>query len=685
MKYLIVYFLIITNSLFGQIADLPSLIAKVDPAVVKVYVLDDRGEPVSQGSGVAINTNGTFITNFHVLEGARKAVILTPEGKQHEVGKILDYSADKDLIKFTVNSKGASFKAVEISTELPLKGSNVFSLGYPNGFLLEGESTVSTGIISGSRTVGENKLIQTTTPITHGSSGGGLFDNKGLLIGITTGTFAGNVEDLHANMNKVVPAYEINTLVQKYNWTLEELYLNTRDLTCYLTGLALYNQEEYMQAFTVFNDCLEERKYDPKIFYLMGTCLFHIGRGATSEGYTQPDKEILTRALDFYKAALEIEQDYVPVFCYSSMILEYLGDLENAFTLAQKAYELNPQSPFSNYALAKQYANKDDWKEAHKYMRNAIIIAEEKENNKGYLHQYYLELAIFSLMIGEQTNSDNYFEKSIELNSMNMDAYFHYGLSLKRRQLFDKACNYLTQLQNLSPHYAIPGIGSVKNEVEELKCKNPDQGSIKEVKIGLQIWMAENLNVEHFRNGDPIPQAKTKEEWIKAGNEGKPAWCYYNNDKKNRTTYGKLYNWYAVNDPRGLAPEGWRVPSLDNWKYLIQYLGGNEVAGKKMKVGFINDTSSTNSSGFSARAGGSRLPNGLFNGGLGLQGWYWAFTVDGIGMITLYSDFPMIDAVEFEMEKVKEDFDWKRIGFSVRCVKEIENDNLKKPILIIYD
>ena len=70
------------------------------------------------------------------------------------------------------------------------------------------------------------------------------------------------------------------------------------------------------------------------------------------------------------------------------------------------------------------------------------------------------------------------------------------------------------------------------------------------VTIGTQVWMTKNLDVATFRNGDPIPQAKTDEEWEKAREEGKPAWCYYKNKKKNGKKYAKLYNWYAVTDSR---------------------------------------------------------------------------------------------------------------------------------------
>lgn len=101
--------------------------------------------------------------------------------------------------------------------------------------------------------------------------------------------------------------------------------------------------------------------------------------------------------------------------------------------------------------------------------------------------------------------------------------------------------------------------------------KSNSEINIKTVKIGTQTWMTENLNLSTFRNGNPIPEAKTIEEWERAGNEGKPAWCYYNNDPRNGAKYGKLYNWFAINDPRGLAPEGWHVSNLDDWNILDLY------------------------------------------------------------------------------------------------------------------
>ena len=99
--------------------------------------------------------------------------------------------------------------------------------------------------------------------------------------------------------------------------------------------------------------------------------------------------------------------------------------------------------------------------------------------------------------------------------------------------------------------------------------------SPSEVTIGEQTWMNKNLDVTTFRNGDPIQEVTTYEEWIKLGEKGIPTWCYYENDSDYGEKYGKLYNWHAVKDPRGLAPKGWHVPSKSEWETLISFLGAS--------------------------------------------------------------------------------------------------------------
>lgn len=142
-----------------------------------------------------------------------------------------------------------------------------------------------------------------------------------------------------------------------------------------------------------------------------------------------------------------------------------------------------------------------------------------------------------------------------------------------------------------------------------------DNVPYKEVIIGDQVWMTKNLNVDKFRNGDTIPEAKTNEEWNEAGEKGEPAWCYFDNLALNGTYYGKLYNWYAVNDNRGLAPEGWKIPSDNDWNVLIDYLGGENEAGAKLITRLENSRRNEfEQTGFNGLKGGYRGLHGVFYG-----------------------------------------------------------------------
>lgn len=139
--------------------------------------------------------------------------------------------------------------------------------------------------------------------------------------------------------------------------------------------------------------------------------------------------------------------------------------------------------------------------------------------------------------------------------------------------------------------------------------------------------MTENLNVDKFRNGDLIPEAKTEADWLLAGENKQAAWSYYNNEPANDKKLHKLYNWYAVNDPRGLDPDGWKVPSEAEWTALIDYLGGEGVAGSKLKStsGWEENGNGTNESGFSALRGGFRNAAGQFDL-INTHGGWWSST-----------------------------------------------------------
>jgi uncharacterized protein (TIGR02145 family) len=106
--------------------------------------------------------------------------------------------------------------------------------------------------------------------------------------------------------------------------------------------------------------------------------------------------------------------------------------------------------------------------------------------------------------------------------------------------------------------------------------------NLPSIDIGNQQWTTQNLDVDRFINGDIISQSKNEKEWIDNFNKKTACWCYFLFDSKNKK-YGKIYNWYAVFDPRGLAPSGWQIPNQNDWNNLVTYLGGEDFAGKKIK------------------------------------------------------------------------------------------------------
>jgi uncharacterized protein (TIGR02145 family) len=235
--------------------------------------------------------------------------------------------------------------------------------------------------------------------------------------------------------------------------------------------------------------------------------------------------------------------------------------------------------------------------------------------------------------------------------------------------------------------YFTPGLGAtttttqpitqpiVKSENTSVPVSSPPSGAggldygygtagARTVNVGTQEWLGKNLNVDRFANGDPILEAKTEGEWARAGENKQPAWCYYNNDPALGRTYGKLYNWYAVNDPRGLAPSGWHVPSDDEWTALTNYLGGEAAAGLPMKStsGWLENGNGNNSSGIAGLPGGLRSPNGSFNY-LGKLGYWWSASESA-------SDKAWYRVLYYNFGGVFRYGGSKSCGFSVRCLRD---------------
>jgi uncharacterized protein (TIGR02145 family) len=185
------------------------------------------------------------------------------------------------------------------------------------------------------------------------------------------------------------------------------------------------------------------------------------------------------------------------------------------------------------------------------------------------------------------------------------------------------------------------------------------------VLIGDQLWMAENLKVTHYRNGDEIPTGLDNTNWTST-TQG--AFAVYGDDPMNAETYGNLYNWYAVDDSRGVCPEGFHVPTDNEFTVLTDYLDGTSVAGGKMKeAGFGHwnspNTGATNESGFTGLPAGYRYYSTGVYYGMGDYGYFWSST-------EYSSNFAWYRELNYDYSEVDRGSISKRNGFSVRCLRD---------------
>ena len=193
------------------------------------------------------------------------------------------------------------------------------------------------------------------------------------------------------------------------------------------------------------------------------------------------------------------------------------------------------------------------------------------------------------------------------------------------------------------------------------------------VAIGDQCWFAENLRNEHYANGDAIPGELSDGEWSSTtsgavtvfGEGTSPVWSGSDDEVSNLADYGRLYNWYAVDDARGLCPSGWHVPTDQEYTTLTDGLGGTSVAGGKMKSSPEDSPSwdGTNTSGFSGLAGGYRGYTGDFTE-VGYDGYFWSASASA------YETFAWSRELGGGNAEVDKNFYNLRDGFSVRCVRD---------------
>jgi len=272
----------------------------------------------------------------------------------------------------------------------------------------------------------------------------------------------------------------------------------------------------------------------------------------------------------------------------------------------------------------------------------------------------------FNRTIKSTTESDGSYDWNIPTDLTESSSYKIKITSTSNSSVHDYSDSYFTIQQG-------GGTGTVTDI---------DGNVYQTIIIGDQEWMMENLKVTHYRNGDPIPHLTNNDDWTSTSSG---AYCYYNNSSANGDTYGALYNWYAVNDSRGIAPEGWHVPTDDDWKELEMYLGmtqaqaddtgwrgtneGSKLAGNSdlWNNGALENNAEFGTSGFSSLPGGYRSSyygDGTFHH-IGNDAHFWSSSEYSSG-------YAWLRTLLYVYSEVGRYVSYKWCGFSVRCIRSVE-------------
>ena len=298
-----------------------------------------------------------------------------------------------------------------------------------------------------------------------------------------------------------------------------------------------------------------------------------------------------TNAIIDYTTAIGINPKYFEAYNDRGTAKGKIKDYYAAISDFSKALEINPRfsQAYNNRGLAKAYLND--------YQGAILDFTVAVENNPEYSDFYY-NRGLSKYFLKDYYSAIEDYTKAIELTPEFNKAYFNRGIV--KQLLGDKegSCLDWRKASEFGNEKAIEFIGKF---CDNFKAKSPlkinnnlnststnelidIEGNLyKTVKIGDQIWMSQNLNVSHFRNGDSIPEVVNMREWQDAWRNEKPAWCYPINLNNLGPTYGKLYNWFAVNDSRGLAPVNYKIPNIWEWRNLIDYFGNTGLAGNTIK------------------------------------------------------------------------------------------------------
>jgi tetratricopeptide (TPR) repeat protein len=438
---LFVFFLLDALS-FGQ-ENLPAVIKKVQPSVVSILIVNEGGKVSGQGSGFFVNAGGDLITSRHVLEGANRASIITSEGKEFPVQKVIAEDPDGDLIQISVALEGETVQPLRISPAVPEAGERVIVIGTPLGL----EKTVSDGIVSAVRDIpGFGKIIQLTAPISPGSSGSPVVNMKGEVIGITTFfVVAGQ------NLNFAIPVERISKMVHGKGPTLSEREeqrtetLRASEEYLYATGQRYLWVEDYERALSFFLEVIKRNASHGDAYFYIGYCLGRLGKYREAiepyqealrinpndadilynlcVGYARIDRYL--EAIEACRQAIRVKPDSSEAYNNMAMALYQTGRYQEALESSKQAIRLKPDFAVAHYNLGNAYAALKQFKEAMESYKQAIRI------NFNYA-EAHLDLGAAYNELGEYERAVESYRQALRIKPELSVAHLNLGMTYLR-------------------------------------------------------------------------------------------------------------------------------------------------------------------------------------------------------------------------------------------------------------
>lgn len=435
-------FILVGSPVVGQ-EDLPVLIKKVESSIVVIVTYGKGGDVVGQGTGFFIEKKGDVITNSHVLQEASRAVILTTDGEEYPVRKVVAEDKEGDLIRVSTGASGDAVRPLPVSARIPEVGEKVIVIGTPLGL----DQTVSDGIVSAVRDVPAfGKIIQLTAPISPGSSGSPVINMKGEVIGIATFfMMAGQ------NLNFAIPGERITKLGAGRGETLsdrEEGRIKDRLASAeglYTAGLHFLWAEDYGNALPYFVETVKRKPDHAAGYFQMGYCLAKLGRHKEAIASYEQALRINPKeagvhsnlctaygktgryesAISSCKQAILLKPDFAEAYSNLGWVYQRVGRYQEAIQACKEAIRLKPDFAPAHYNLGNGYAALKKYEEAIDAFKETIRI--EFDNPEGHV-----DLGAAYFQSGRIEEAVESYKQAIRLKPSLAEAHLNLGMAYLR-------------------------------------------------------------------------------------------------------------------------------------------------------------------------------------------------------------------------------------------------------------